>query len=389
MPASAATLVNSLKRALSDEELARQDDRELVERFANHQDQAAFAALVKRHGPLVWGVCRRILRDHALAEDAFQAVFIILAKKAGAIRKRDAVASWLFGVAQRVARQARRRRQRERDNVRHVAENRRQDDRLDLRWDATLALMEEELGRLPNCYRAPLLACYLEGRTQDEAARELGWPLGTLRRRLDKGREILKARLTRQGVAWSAGLFTLGLSVSVADAAILSGLRQRTIQAAWSYLQGNAVSEGVAIMVQGGLRWAAGTTWHCLVAGIVLCCGLAGLGAVWPASQAPPPDKEAKRAEANQLPIGGQKPSAKPASAGLPEGAIARLGSLRFIHGDRLTSLHYTRDGKTIVSYGGGFIRLWNAENGEELKQFATTRPAFDEQTALLPDSAT
>src|SRR5437762_6111768 len=156
---------------------------------------------MKRHGALVLGVCRRILRDHALAEDAFQAVFIILAKRAGAIRKRDAVASWLFGVAQRVARQARRRRQREHDNIRRAAENRRPANHQDLRWEATLALMEEELGRLPNCYRAPLLACYLEGRTQDEAARELGWPLGTLRRRLDKGREILKARLTRQGIA--------------------------------------------------------------------------------------------------------------------------------------------------------------------------------------------
>src|SRR5437899_2287042 len=113
MSRSAATLLSSVKRALSDEELVRQGDRELVERFSTHQDQAAFATLMKRHGALVLGVCRRILRDHALAEDAFQAVFIILAKRAGAIRKRDAVASWLFGVAQRVARQARRRRQRE------------------------------------------------------------------------------------------------------------------------------------------------------------------------------------------------------------------------------------------------------------------------------------
>jgi RNA polymerase sigma factor (sigma-70 family) len=392
MSASAATLVNSLKRALSDEELARQGDQELVARFARHQDQAAFAALVKRHGALVSGVCRRILRDHALAEDAFQAVFIILAKKAGAIRKRDAVASWLFGVAQRVARQARRRRQREHDNVRRAAENRRPANYQDLRWEATLALMEEELGRLPTCYRAPLLACYLEGRTQDEAARELGWPLGTLRRRLDKGREILKARLTRQGIAWSAGLFSLGLSMSVTEAAVLHELRQRTVQAALCYLKGDGVSQGVAIMVQGGLRWAAGTTWHCLAAGVILCCGLAGVGAVWPAPQAAPqPEKEAKRVEALEPPIAARKPSAKPASDGLPEGAIARLGSLRFNHGEGLRSLHYTPDGKTVVSYGGGFIRLWDTESGWEIKQFPVVKGSSlaDGDTVLLADGKT
>jgi RNA polymerase sigma factor (sigma-70 family) len=147
--------------------------------------RAAFAALVKRHGTLVFGICRRILHDHELAQDAFQAVFIILAKKAGAIRKRDALPSWLFGVAQRVARQALRRRQREQSRLRVAAESRRQDERHDRRWEETLALLEEELSRLPRWYQAPLLACYLQGRTQDEAARELGWPLATLRRRLE------------------------------------------------------------------------------------------------------------------------------------------------------------------------------------------------------------
>src|SRR5437763_91745 len=124
MPGSGANLLTSLKRAFSEEELSRESDGDLLERFAEQRDAASFAVLVKRHGALVLGICQRILHDHGLAEDAFQAVFIVLAKRAGAIRKREALASWLFGVARRVAQNARRRRNREKDKVRQAADAR-------------------------------------------------------------------------------------------------------------------------------------------------------------------------------------------------------------------------------------------------------------------------
>ncbi|GEM_PF-1565271 len=384
MSGSTATLLTSLRRALSEEELARQGDRELLQRFAGLRDAAAFAVLVKRHGALVLGVCKRILHDHGLAEDAFQAVFVILAKRAGAIRKREALASWLFGVARRVAQQARRRQNRENLKIRQAADARRHADQKDLRWQEMLDLLEEELRRLPRCYQAPLLACYLEGRTQDEAARELGWPLGTLRRRLNKGREILRARLTRQGIVWSAGLFSLGFSVDTASAAALVELRQRTLQAVLSCLKGEPISQGVALMVQGSMHWAAGTTWKCLAVAVVLCCGVAGLGAVWSAAEAArEPEHAAAGAEPVQPPGRAQKRSDKTTDQSLPEGAVTRLGSLRFNHGDGLRSLHYTPDGKTIVSYGGGSIRLWDSDSGHETKQFSTGNSTHD-PTVLL-----
>src|SRR5580700_1545754 len=190
------------------ETLASIGDRELLERFLANQDEAAYLALLSRHGPMVLRVCRRVLSNEHDAEDAFQATFLILARKARTIRRHNALASWLHGVARRVALQSRsqvnRRRQHE-ERIRQSAPASCTDDATP--WGQIREILDEELSRLPERLKGPLVHCYLEGLTQDEAALRLGFSKNTVRRRLDRGRAVLAARLTRRGVAFSTALF--------------------------------------------------------------------------------------------------------------------------------------------------------------------------------------
>jgi RNA polymerase sigma factor (sigma-70 family) len=187
-------------------------DQELLERFLHDRDPAAFTALVRRHGPLVWGVCRRLVQQPCDAEDAFQATFLILLRNARSIGSRPALASWLHGVAYRVATRLRQ------ENFRILNPDSRLPGRtvidpgLEAAWRELSALLDGEVQALPEKYRAPLVLCYLEGRTRDQAARQLGWSLRTLDRRLAQGKDLLRGRLTRRGVALSAALLSAGLA---------------------------------------------------------------------------------------------------------------------------------------------------------------------------------
>lgn len=197
--------------------LSALDDRALLARFAERADQAAFEYLVKRHGPLVLGVCRRAVRDSHLAEDAFQAVFLVLARDPGRASSAASVGGWLFGIARRVALAARRREtRRERREAVRAQESTVPPQS---NFAELLSVLDEELGALPEDCRAALVVCFLQERTQDEAARELGWSLSTLRRRLERGKELLRARLAGRGITLGAGLLGMGLG-SQARAAV-------------------------------------------------------------------------------------------------------------------------------------------------------------------------
>lgn len=195
------------------------NDRALLEQFAAQRDDAAFAALVRRHGSMVLGLCRRAVRDAHLAEDAFQAVFLVLARNPVAAIQATSVGGWLFGVARRVGLAAKRH-ERRRERRKRLAVPSHADERppCNADWDDLLRVLDEELATLPDECRAALLACFYQEKTQDEAAQQLGWSLSTLRRRLDRGKELLRARLTRRGATLSIGLFAGGLAPSTASA---------------------------------------------------------------------------------------------------------------------------------------------------------------------------
>jgi RNA polymerase sigma factor (sigma-70 family) len=204
MAAHNARAVEQLRHLLGGDAAGLRDD-ELLARFANHRDEAAFAALVERHGRLVFGLCWRVLGCTHDAEDAFQATFLVLARKAPALGRPGSLAGWLYGVANRVARRMKTQRGKRSETERRVAPSAAAEP-ADLSLHELKTVLDEEIERLPATQRQPLLLCYLEGLTQDEAAAQLGWPRGTLKRRLEKARAILRGRLTRRGLTLAAAL---------------------------------------------------------------------------------------------------------------------------------------------------------------------------------------
>lgn len=228
-------------------------DRELIERFLATGDaragaESAFACLVGRHGPMVWRVCREVLRDEHEADDAFQAAFLVLARRAGSIRRVESVGPWLYGVALRVARAARRVAARRRDRERTGAEMRPEAEsggELD-RLDAA-PLLHEEVGRLAESERAAVVLCYFEGLTHEQAAGQLGWPVGTVRSRLARARDRLRSRLVRRGLAPGAA-FLAASATSGSTAGVPAALAASTVVLAMRSAQAGAVPAGVAAL---------------------------------------------------------------------------------------------------------------------------------------------
>jgi RNA polymerase sigma factor (sigma-70 family) len=218
-------------------------DAQLLERFVKQRDEPAFAALLVRHGPMVLGVCRQLVRDAQEAEDAFQATFLVLARKAAVIRRQPLLASWLYGVAYRVAIRLRgqtaRRRTREQRDV-DLTTLAAADD---CAYSDVRPLVHEEVGRLPDKYRSAVILCYLEGKTNEEAALQLRWPVGSVKSRLARARDLLRTRLTRRGLTLSAGLLTTELVLNKASAS--PTLVDATIRGAALFAAGDAVAGGL------------------------------------------------------------------------------------------------------------------------------------------------
>ncbi len=239
-------------------------DGSLLDRFRNgppDEAEAAFAALVERHAAMVMHVCRRVRGDRHDAEDAAQATFLVLARQARSIRRTDSVASWLYGVAGRVAGRARRdadrRRVRERRGAEAAMATRRADDDDPDASEASRQL-HEELGRLPERFRLPIVLCHLEGLTYEQAARRLGCPLRTVQSRLARARRRLRDRLTRRGVGLSVATLAAVLTPDTASAFVPENWKQATVQAAVRYAASGArptiVSATVAAMAEGASR---------------------------------------------------------------------------------------------------------------------------------------
>jgi RNA polymerase sigma factor (sigma-70 family) len=221
-------------------------DGQLLNRFIAHHDQAAFTALVHRHGPMVLVVCRRVLRDWHDAEDAFQATFLILVRKARAIGRPELLANWLYGVAYRTALKAKAKAFRRGERERQGAQMRIADLCAEEPTDDLEGLLDEELQRLPDKYRAPLVLCYLEGKTNEQAARELGWPAGSISGRLARGREMLRNRLNRRGRTMTPAIFPLMLAPYAATGIVPAMLLNATVRAAGLSAAGKAVAGTVS-----------------------------------------------------------------------------------------------------------------------------------------------
>jgi RNA polymerase sigma factor (sigma-70 family) len=212
-------------------------DGQLLERFARRRDESAFAVLVKRHGPMVLAVCRRLLQNAHDADDAFQATFLVLVRKAGLIAQPELLANWLYGVAYRVAIKARVRAARRSEHERRAPAMSLEDPLAEVSGRELRSVLDAEMNHLPEKYRAPLVLCYLEGKTNEEAARQLGWPTGSISGRLARARELLRKRLVRRGLVLSAGGFAMLLSHSSASAAVPQTLFDCTVRGAILFTQ--------------------------------------------------------------------------------------------------------------------------------------------------------
>ena len=273
-------------------------DGQLLDHFVERREGAAFEAIVHRHGPMVWSVCRRVLRDHHDAEDAFQATFLVLARRAASVMPREKLGNWLYGVAYQTATKARamraKRRMRE-GQVPDMPEPMAEPD--DLRDDLAEAL-DRELSRLPEKYRTPIILCDLEGWTHWEAASRLGWPIGTVSSRLSRARSMLAKRLTRRGLSLSGGALAVLLAQESASASMPMRLIDSTAQAASLFAEGGAVTAGMVsaevavltrevlkIMLLGKLKIV---TTVLMVGGVVV---LSGGGLAYRSRAADPPSK--------------------------------------------------------------------------------------------------
>jgi RNA polymerase sigma factor (sigma-70 family) len=306
-------------------------DEELLARFVCAHDPAAFETLVRRHGPMVLRLCQRLLRPGPDADDAFQATFIVLVRKAQSIVKQQSLASWLYGVAYRIALRARVRAERRLARERHIDEGA-VAGKVPSTSEADLRpVLDEELNRLPEKYRTPVVLCYLEGKTNEEAAQQLQWPTGTVKIRLSRARELLRHRLTRRGLTFSAGALLLALTQETASAAVPQALASAATQA----VAGGALPAGACALADAALH-AMTVVKLKIAAGVVLAASVLTTAAV--------------------LVVGSGN-----------DGPPVQLRATLEGHSDGVFALAFLADGRTLATGGGDrVIRLWDVTSGHE-----------------------
>jgi RNA polymerase sigma factor (sigma-70 family) len=358
-------------------------DARLLERFTAWGDETAFAELVRRHGPLVLGVCRRALSCHADVEDAFQATFLVLARRAAAVRRPEALPAWLHGVAWRVARKLRAAAPACGAAAPEPAAAAALDPACAAAWRELCGVLDEELHRLPPRYAEPLVLCHLEGLTRDEAAARLGYSPSTLKRRLERGRELLRLRLTRRGVTLGAALSCAALGELPAPAAVPAQLLAAASPASAS---ARAAQLATAVLaVPAGVKLSFGVIG---MLGVVLALG-AGVG-----QRGDPPPAQ----PSNSPPIAASAPATDRFGDPLPPGAIARFGTIRYRPGS-IEGSALSPDGRFIATDSRGAITLFDMATGRPLHllresgsvgifDYNAPRLAFDPNSKLLAGAA-
>jgi RNA polymerase sigma factor (sigma-70 family) len=389
-------LVGQLRQFLHASAAATAADAVLLQQFVDNRDEAAFAALVQRHAPLVLGVCRRLLADDHDAEDVFQATFVVLARQAASLRGGGRLPGWLHTVTCRLALRARSQASGRRARERQLSAMDYAEAPIEQVWRDLRPILDEELQAISAKYRIPLVLCHLAGKTQQEASVELGCSRDMVRRRLERGIELLRSRLTRRG---------LGLTAGAVAGALAAGPVAEAAPAAWvsaavrAGLPGSAsaISIRVAALAQGAMRdvWLGKLT----VAAIFLAAGVVCAAAATVAQHAllAPPPSAAGEAAPRQVTVAApeQLPTVDLYGDPLPAGATARLGTTRF---RRCTALAFSPDRKILALGYGDAIGLLDVASRRhsvliDAKQEAYPRGKFGPPTpwsmAFAPDGKT
>jgi RNA polymerase sigma factor (sigma-70 family) len=341
-------------------------DGQLLDRFVARRDEAAEAAfeeLVSRHGPMVLRVCRSVLHDAHDAEDAFQAVFLVLANRAGSIDRTRPVAGWLFGVARRVAYRGKRSAARRRVLNQFVAERTGEGDD-SAENDVDDEFLHEEIDGLPEHLRTPVVLFYLEGLTYTAAANRLGLSEATLRGRLARARDRLRRRLSARGVTAPAGRFVAD-AVRQSQASIPPTLIQGTVRMALGYLEGNTA----AVLARGVLQTML--LDRIKLAAIVLGLGLGGSYFVWQAFASAVDRKDPSQVGPTiAKPPESSQPRTDRYGDPLPPGAAMRLGTVRFRQFPQIDHISYSPDGQVVVTDSEqNYLQVWDARDGRKLRR--------------------
>ncbi len=383
---SAGEIGRQLGRLFSAGSAVGLTDGELIERFTDRRGEsveAAFETILARHGGLVWTVCRQVLGDAHAAEDAFQATFLVLVRRAASLRVREqgSLGPWLFGVAYRIALKARQGAARRRMRERRVAKAAVETASDAIEHDELHALLHDEVNRLPAKYRAPLVLCYFEGRTHEEAAAALQWPVGTVRSNLSRARDQLRSRLARRGLAPApAGLVGASSIETIARAEVPATLHTATVAVA---IRGTPAAT-VAALTKRVLRDLFLARLRAAVAAIsamVLLAAVAGFAAqgARPGQQFGPGPARVAANPPRHSPV-------DPAGDPLPRYARLRLGDLRFHHDDWVRKAVFTSDGHSLVTLDKrGQVRVWDVATGRTARKIGDPGLAFGDM-AISPD---
>ncbi len=377
-------VLDHLRKTWAADAIRDLNDQELLQRFIGNRDQAAFTVLVQRHGPMVLSICRRVVGDLHAAEDAFQATFMVLVRRARSIRRKSLLGGWLYGVALHVALKAkaqsaarcRRERQFTAMTPAQPLDN--------LLSQELREVLDDEVDRLPEKYRTAIILCYFQGKSHEQAAQELGLPKRTVTSRLGRGRELLRQQLTKRGLALSAGMMATALGENVSASPIGALLIINTVKSAVSMAGSKAVSAGcisvaAAALAEEAIKEMIGVKTTLLVVALILGlavggAALAGIGAMRQPSRAVTSDKP--QAFAPKAEQAGKNEKSLLSAADLygdplPKGAMARLGTERLRHGYRTYNLAFTPDSKVLASAGWGRpdpVRLWDVASGRALR---------------------
>ncbi len=392
------TVIKQVDRLYAEGSSSGWADDQLLLRFATAREEShlAFEAIVRRHGPMVLQTCRRVLGgDHHAAEDAFQATFLVLARRAGSIiiPPNGSLGPWLHQVACRTARRARvaslRREARERRAAEGAKAIHEGVDPASLNDDG-YRILHEEVTRLPERYRAIVVLCYFEGLTHDQAAAALRRPVGTIRGYLARARDLLRPRLIRRGVApaVAAGLLTHH-STSAATT-----LAPDLVEAVTAAISKGAITTTVAALAGSMTRALVAERFRRPVLTLLIAAlGIGGVGLTASYLQTSAPSKRSSRPTVASA----AQPASKPADPrrvdvhgdSLPEGAGARMGTTRFNHGSLVNFVAYSPDGSILASVGWHhLIRLWDPSTGHEIRQLGQ-QADYPYCVAFSPDGQT